>query len=88
MVTLDPNLVRLLSEQPSDGQVRVDIIHKGVQHHLIESHKVEYLDEQALVKKKEKIVHGAVPHIQIKAHKVQNKKITQVGGFGNTLDLY
>ena len=31
---------------------------------------------------------GAVPKINILAEKVQNKKITTIGGQGNTLDLF
>lgn len=46
------------------------------------------LDDSAIVKQKKRIVHGAVPKITIIAEKVQNKKITTVGGQGNTLQLF
>lgn len=31
---------------------------------------------------------GTVPKIKIVAMKVQNKNVTQVGGIGNTLELF
>lgn len=46
------------------------------------------MDDAALVKKKQKIIHGSVPKIKILADKIQNKKVTVVGHFGNTLELF
>lgn len=45
------------------------------------------LDEKSLIKTKQWTVRGEVPPVLIKAEKIANKKITTVGGLGNTLEL-
>ena len=40
-----------------------------------------------MIKKKSWYVRGVVPAIHIKAEKIMNKKQTQVGGLGGTLEL-
>lgn len=90
MVALDPNLVRLLSAQPPLGtaEVRIDLLQKGMQGHLLECHEVTLLDESALLKNNKRTIQGAVPKIHVLAERVQNKKVTSVGGPGNTLELF
>jgi hypothetical protein len=90
MVALDPNLVRLLSAQPPLGtaEVRIDSLQKGLQAHLLECHEVTLLDESALLKNNKRTFQGAVPRIHVLAERVQNKKVTSVGGPGNTLELF
>ena len=70
------------------GEVRQDTVYNGIKSHLIECHMVTDLDQNSLVKKKQKIIQGSVPKIKILAQKVANKKVTQVGGFGNTMELF
>ena len=46
------------------------------------------LDTNTLRKDFQRVIRGPVPKIHILAHKVSNKNVTQIGGPGNTLDLF
>jgi len=45
------------------------------------------LDKNSIVKTRQWTVKGPVPPIQVIADKCNNKKITTIGGQGNTLEL-
>ena len=82
LIKVDPILAQLLSpgQYNSQYEANKDVVLKVIPQHVKECYQVTLLDEEEVIKTRQKVFRGSVPKLLIKAQRVANKKVTIITG--------